>query len=145
MRKNLNELAVKRNRLLYLAVLYLAAVGCVSTGDQRVAQLPPDWPPMGTTQAEVRERLGEPSSQKVSLENGEQREVWGYKYAHASASPLLFVPFVGIAVAATDRGVTGAAHALFITFDAQQRVVGRSWSHEKIGGETAPPTDAYVR
>lgn len=65
-------------------------IACSTTGTASLKDLPPDWPPLGTTKQEVQDRLGKPTTQSVALLDGKQQEVWGYNYATAEVSPLLW-------------------------------------------------------
>jgi hypothetical protein len=111
----------------------LALAGCSTTGTASLKELPNDWPPLGETKEVVHSRLGEPSSQSVILQDGQQREVWGWNYGSAELNPLLWVPVVGFFVAANDEGYRAEGKGLAVTFNSEGKVVGRSTSNQKYG------------
>lgn len=113
---------------ILLLIAGCATASCSTIGSTALRDLPADWPPVGTTKAEVRARLGPPFSQSVMLQDGVEREAWGYHYAHAEMNPLLFVPVVGFVVAMSGDGVMGEGRQLVLTFDSHGKVSGRSIS-----------------
>lgn len=118
----------------WLAVcVCLTLAGCATTGTASLKDIPPDWPPLGATKAAVESRLGPPASQSVMLQDGHQREVWGWDYGSAELNPLLWVPIVGIFVAANNEGYKVEGKELTVTFDSEGKVVGRSTSNQKHG------------
>jgi hypothetical protein len=113
--------------------LSLLLTGCSTTGTASLKDLPADWPPLGATKDAVQSRLGPPASQSVILQDGQQREVWGWNYGSAEMNPLLWVPVVGIFVAANDEGYKVEGKELTVTFNGEGKVVGRSTSNQKYG------------
>ncbi|MCS6305624.1 MAG: hypothetical protein H8K07_18460 [Nitrospira sp.] len=63
--------------VIALLVGFLFA-GCTTIGSTSLKDIPADWPPVGATKAEIQSRLGPPSTQSVTLQNGVERETWGY-------------------------------------------------------------------
>lgn len=116
---------------------------CATTGTASLKDLPLEWPPLGTTKQEVLARLGSPSSQSVTMIDGRQSEIWGYDYGHGEVSPLLFVPFVGLLVAASGQGIHAEGKVLLVTFDHEGKVISRSASIRKVGSPPAGPTSYY--
>lgn len=117
---------------------------CATTGTASLNDLPPDWPPLGTTRQDVEARLGQPSTRSVLIESNEQRELWIYQYQQSETHPLLFV-VAEIAVAATGQERSGEAKTLALKFNQEGKVISRSESTQKIGTSPAGPTDEYVR
>jgi hypothetical protein len=99
---------------------------------------------LGTTKAEVRARLGQPTGHSDSVERDQPVEIWTYEYEQGEPHPLLFV-VSGIAVATTGQERSGEAKTLVLTFDQEGKVISRSESTQKIGTSPARPTDEYVR
>lgn len=126
-------------------ILGLVLTGCSTTGTASLKDLPPDWPPIGTSKADVRARLGPPTSQSVTLLDGQQQEVWGYHYATAQVSPLLWVPVVGLIVAASGESYHADTRGLSVTFNGAGNVIGRSWATQTLGSSPAAPTDEYIK
>jgi hypothetical protein len=116
--------------------------GCATVGSTALKDLPVDWPPVGTTKSEVQSRLGPPLSQSVMVQQGIQQETWGYHYAYAEINPLLFVPGVGLIVAASGEGMSTDGTRLMIAFDADGKVVGRSISKIHTGPQPVIPVSA---
>lgn len=129
---------------LLFGLILLLSNSCTATGTVALKDLPEDWPPLGTTKAEVRARLGQPSSQSESIERDLPVEFWIYDYREDETHPVLSV-VGGIAAAATGQGKTGEAKTLAIKFDQEGKVTGRSESSQKIGTSPAAPTDQYIR
>jgi outer membrane protein assembly factor BamE (lipoprotein component of BamABCDE complex) len=121
------------SRLISAVIFCLMLSGCATIGTRSLQDLPAEWPPLGTTKDEVRDRLGSPSSQSVILHDNQQREVWGWNYGTAELNPLLWVPVVGLFVAASDEAYRVEGKDLTVTFNSDGRVVGRSISNQKHG------------
>lgn len=92
-----------------------------------------DWPPVGTTKAQILGELGPPNSSTFSMMAGQSTEVLTWVYAHAESNPALFIPIVGLLVAASGNGMSGDSRSLVVTFDTDGKLIGRSWSHMPIG------------
>jgi len=125
-------------------LLLILCAGCATTGTAALKDLPDDWPPLGTTKQDVHTRLGQPSTHSMSVESGQQQEMWIYNYEQSETNPLLFV-VAAIAVAATGLERSGEAKELVLTFDQDGKVISRSMSTQQIGTSPAGPTDQYVR
>lgn len=122
-------------RIMMAVLVGCLLAGCATVGSTSLKDLPSDWPPVGATKAEVQSRLGPPSAQSVMVQHGVQQETWGYHYAYAEMNPLLFVPGVGLIVAASGEGISTDGMGLMIAFDADGKVIGRSTSKIHTGPE----------
>jgi hypothetical protein len=129
-------------RLMIAAFAGVLLTGCATVGSMSLKDLPAEWPPVGTTKSQVQSRLGPPLSQSVMLQDGVQRETWGYHYASAEMNPLLFVPGLGLIVAASGEGISTDGTGLEIAFDANGKVVGRTLSKIHTGPNSVIPISA---
>ena len=130
-----------------LVTVSLFLYGCVSTGDESIRERSTDWPPLTMTKAELLRELGPPSTRSISREGGKTREVFAWSYAEAQANPAVFIPIVGLAVAASGNGADGEARSLVVTFDEGGHMISRTWSQHPIGSrknEYASPPGGTV-
>lgn len=130
---------------LFMALVgTLLLVGCATHGSQSIANRADDWPPMDYTQAQMIAELGQPNTRAVTVLNGTTTETLSWTYAHAEANPALFIPIVGLFVAASGDGMGGESRSLSATF-RDGTMTGRSWSRHRIGREPAPvkPVSEY--
>ncbi len=124
---------------LYVYLMMVTLPACASVGNEAVHTLPPDWPPLGTPQSEILEKLGEPNAKAVKATAAGEEETWTYSYAYAESSPWLYVPIVGLGVAASGEGFTGESKTLALTFDRDKKVSARVREHLPIGQPSGPP------
>jgi outer membrane protein assembly factor BamE (lipoprotein component of BamABCDE complex) len=111
---------------LPLVLLLIVLTGWSSTDTDPIKDLPADWPPLGTTRAEVRQRLGSPSSQSVTVFSGAERETWSYHFEQADSDPFLLKSAFGFPPALNDDGGKDQGKGLVIIFDAGGKVIERS-------------------
>jgi hypothetical protein len=78
------------------------------------------------------EELGQPNQIVVSVVEGKTTEILTWTYAHAEANPALFIPIVGLFVAASGNGMDGETRSLAATFD-NGNMTSRTWSKLQIG------------
>ena len=64
-----------------------------------------DWPPLDITKSQLLTELGRPNSSILSLADGKSTETLTWVYARAESNPALFVPVVGLFVAASGEGI----------------------------------------
>lgn len=118
---------------LAIAIMVVLMSGCATTGQESLRGRSQDWPPIGTLKADLIKDLGQPQSSTYTMTDGNTHETLMWVYAHAESNPALFVPIVGIFVAASGDGMTGNSQSLAVTLNTEGRVISRSWSQMKIG------------
>jgi len=96
-----------------MVVLLLA--GCATTGQESLRGRTQDWPPIGTLKADLIKELGSPQSSTYTMTDGSTHETLMWVYAHAESNPALFIPIVGLFVAASGDGMTGNSQSLAVT------------------------------
>src|SRR5574340_1697016 len=101
--------------------------GCATFGDESISERPADWPPLTMTRAELMSALGPPRTRAVSTDKDGTKETYVWAYGEAQAHPGLFVPIVGLFVAASGNGVTGSTRAL----TADRKSTRLNSSHQK--------------
>lgn len=87
------------------------------------------------TKAELLKELGLANTNILPVTDGKSTEVLTWVYAHAESNPALFIPIVRLFVAASGEGMSGSFRALAVIFDTNGKLVSRSWSQSRIGGE----------
>jgi hypothetical protein len=107
--------------------------GCATMGTAALEGVSTDWPPIGTLKADLIKDLGQPQSSTHTMTDGNTHETLTWVYAHAETNPALFIPIVGLFVAASGNGMTGNSQSLAVTLDTEGKVISRSWSQTKIG------------
>lgn len=120
-----------------LAVLLLALSSCATHGSQSIANRADDWPPMGYAKAQLITDLGQPNTRAVAVADGKTTETLSWTYAYAEANPALFIPLVGLFVAASGNSMDGESRSLAVTFQ-DDKMTGRSWSKHRIGKRSGP-------
>lgn len=126
---------------LVLSLFLLA--GCASVGDESLQHRPDDWPPMTYTKADLVKELGRPQTSSVTTKDGETQEVLTWVYAYAETNPALFIPLVGLFVAASGDGVSGDSRSLVATFNAEGKLISRTWTTSRIGNDPRPTAPNY--
>jgi len=71
-----------------------------------------DWPPLDITKSQLLSELGRPNSSILSLVDGKSTETLTWVYARAESNPALFVPVVGLFVAASGEGMAVNSRSL---------------------------------
>lgn len=100
-----------------LTVLLLASLllACATVGNDSLINRGDDWPPLTMTKAELLKELGPPSTSTLSVTDGKSTgkstEVLAWVYSHAESNPALFIPIVGLFVAASGEGMSGLSLA----------------------------------
>jgi len=120
-------------RLLLIGLVLINLSACASTGQEALKGRSQDWPPIGTMKSELISELGPPQSSTYTLAEGTTHETLTWVYAHAESNPALFIPIVGLFVAASGNGMTGNSQSLAVTLNTEGRVISRSWTQMKIG------------
>lgn len=92
-----------------------------------------DWPPLDITKSQLLTELGRPNSSTLSLVDGKSTETLTWVYAHAESNPALFVPVVGLFVAASGEGMAVNSRSLAVTFDADEKIISRVWQQSQTG------------
>lgn len=112
--------------LLLLTAVLLA--GCATVGTASLA-IPrgDDWPQLTMSQAELVRELGPPNMRRTSVEDGQILTVLGWTYGRAEFHPALFIPIVGLFVAASGDGLKTEHRSLTVAFDARGAMVSRVW------------------
>lgn len=123
---------MKTVTVLLLASLLLA---CATVGNESLTNRGDDWPPLTLTKAELLKELGPPNTSTLSVTDGKSTEVLTWVYAHVESNPALFIPIVGLFVAASGEGMSGSSRSLAVIFDTNGKLVSRSVSQNRIGGE----------
>lgn len=126
--------------LLIPLIGLLILTGCASHGSASIANRADDWPPMTYTQVQMIAELGQPNTRAIAIADGKTTETLSWTYAHTEANPALFIPIVGLFVAASGDGMDGEARSLAATFQ-DGKMTGRSWSRHRIGREPTPMTE----
>ena len=126
--------------LLILFAILLSS--CATHGNRAIADRADDWPPMDYTQAQMITELGQPNTRAVAIADGKTTETLSWTYAHAEANPALFIPIIGLFVAASGDGMDGETRSLAATFQ-DGKMTGRSWSKHRIGNPPSQPTDYW--
>ena len=75
-----------------------------------------------TTQQEVLQWLGAPTTVSQVSMNGQQSIMWGYSYGHSEINPMLFIPIVNIVVLACCQISELEGRSLTLTFTSDGRV-----------------------
>lgn len=114
-------------------VVVLLLAGCASQGSESLMNQGADWPPMTITKTEMMRQLGPPRSRTVTIHEGQTSEIFVWTYAEAQAHPALFIPIVGLAVAASGNGVNGEARSFTATFGPSGQLISHTWSQHAIG------------
>lgn len=128
------------NRVV-MVLLGLIVAGCATHGSASIADRADDWPPMDYTQAQMITELGQPTTRAIAVADGKTTETLSWTYAHAEANPALFIPIVGLFVAASGDGMNGESRSLAATFQ-DGKMTGRAWSRHLIGRESTPARPA---
>jgi hypothetical protein len=117
-----------------LTIILLAVAGCATTGQESLSGRSQEWPPIGTAKSELLHELGPPNTSTYSVVDGKSSETLTWVYAHAESSPALWIPIVGLFVAASGNGITGDSRSLAVILDQEGKVMSRSWGYMRIGG-----------
>ncbi len=124
-------------RILFVVMIALMLAGCASSGTEAIQNRPADWPPMTMTKQELIAALGPPmTSTTVLSQDGTTTEQLGWAHATAETDPALYIPIVGLFVAASGNGIHGQSKAFTAVFDRSGKMISKSWSQQQIGKPT---------
>jgi hypothetical protein len=118
-----------------LAILLIASVlvaGCISTGTHTIAPRSDQWPDMSMTKAALLKELGRPTLTALESRDEGTTERLTWSYLDATPHPLLFIPVVGLFVAASGDGYTVDGRTLTVEFRGE-RMTSRAWSASHRG------------
>lgn len=117
--------------LIVYSCLLLAS--CATMGTESLSDRGADWPPLEMTKSDLIKELGQPSTSTVTVTDAGIQETLGWTYAHAESNPALFIPIVGLFVAASGEGMDVQSRALTVMFNQSGKMVSRSWAQYKHG------------
>lgn len=135
--------------LILLALFLLSSLmaGCASVGNPALSQHDDNWPPLTMTKEDLLKELGPPQVLSSTVVGNQRRDVYTWSHGQAQANPALFIPIVGLFVAASGNGMDGESSALSVTFDNDGTIVSRAWAKQKIGNQRRSPpnqvTESY--
>lgn len=132
-----------RSLTLLPSLLFLFCLGCATVGNSSLNERGDDWPPITMTKAELMKELGPAKTSTLTQINGQTTESLTWVYAHAETNPALWIPIVGLFVAASGNGMNVESHGLTAMFDGQGKMISRSRSSSRIGNQA--PTKPYVQ
>ena len=106
---------------------------CATVGQESLNTKGDDWPPLDITKTQLVSELERPNSSAVSVVDGKRTETLTWVYAHAESNPALFVPVVGLFVAASGEGMAVNSRSLAVTFDTDGKLISKVWQHSQTG------------
>lgn len=121
-------------REIVVVVMVILLSACATMGQESLNNKPDDWPPIEMTKAELLGELGPPNSSTYSIIDGKSIEILSWVYAHAESNPALFIPVVGLFVAASGEGMSTSSRSLAVTFQ-NEKITSRSWSRIQTGDQ----------
>jgi outer membrane protein assembly factor BamE (lipoprotein component of BamABCDE complex) len=130
-----------RIRTLLLACILLLSA-CATVGNESLATRDADWPPLTMTQAELIKELGLPTVSTTTVQDGKTVSMLTWSYARAESNPALFIPIVGLFVAASGKGMDVQSRGLTVMFDTDGAMKSRTWIRTQTGQrstDTASP------
>lgn len=83
--------------------------------------------------------LGPPQAHSSSITGNQRQDIYTWTYGHAQTNPALFIPIVGMFVAASGNGMDGESTALSVTFDTAGTMISRAWAKHQIGNQRQSP------
>ena len=130
----------------YIVILFFAVIlsSCATVGQESLMNKGDDWPPIDITKAELLKELGAPQSRILSVIDGKSTEILTWVYAHAESNPALFIPVVGLFVAASGNGMSTASRSLAVTF-SNDVITSRAWSQSQTGNEPGSSGQSLIR
>lgn len=132
----------RHTTIIATALLALLLSACATVGNESLATREADWPPLTMTQAELIKELGPPSAITTTVQDGKAINILTWTYARAESNPALFIPIVGLFVAASGKGVEAESRGLTVMFDATGIMKSRTWTRTQTGQrstDTASP------
>ena len=67
--------------------------------------------------------------------DGKSTETLTWVYAHVESNPALFIPVVGLFVAASGEGMAVNSRSLAVMFDTNGKIISRVWQQTKTGNQ----------
>lgn len=123
-----------------IALLALLLSACATVGNESLSTREADWPPLTMTQAELIKELGPPTVHTTTVQDGKTVTALTWTYARAESNPALFIPIVGLFVAASGKGVDAQSRGLTVMFDTDGGMKSRTWTRTQTGQRsTATP------
>lgn len=120
-------------KMVTLLALTLFLGGCATVGNQSLTARSQDWPAVTMTKAELIKELGPPNIQQTTLKDGQIVNMLTWIYSRAEFDPGLFIPVVGLIMAASGEGVTTEQRSLTVTFNHSGIMQSREWVQGQIG------------
>ena len=131
-------------RTIAVCLLSILFVSCATYGQEALMNKGDDWPPIDITKAELLKELGAPQTRILSVIDGKSTETLTWVYAHAESNPALFIPIVGLFVAANGNGMSIASRSLAVVF-SNDVITARAWSQIQTGNESGPSRESLIR
>ena len=131
-------------RMIAVCLLSILFVGCATYGQEALMNKGDDWPPPDITKADLLKELGPPQTRMLSMIDGKSTETLTWAYAHAESNPALFIPVVGLFVAASGNGMSTASRSLAVTF-SNDVITARAWSQTQTGNEPSSSRESLIR
>lgn len=134
------------NHIIILALLFFISSlsGCASVGNPALSQHDDNWPPLTMTKEDLLKELGPPQVHSSSVTGSERRDIYTWTHAQAQSNPALFIPIIGLFVAASGNGMDGESTALSVTFDTTGTIISRSWAKQQIGNQRRSPPNQVM-
>jgi len=114
-------------------VLMVLLSSCATVGRESLNNRGDDWPPLDMTESQLITELGSPKTSVLSMIDGTSTKSLTWVYAHVEPHPALFIPVVGLFVAASGDGMSGSSRSLTVTFNPEGKIVRRAWAQHQIG------------
>lgn len=121
------------HRTVTIVLLALLLSACATVGNESLATHETDWPPLTMTQAELIKELGPPTVHTTTVQDSRTVTVLTWTYARAESNPALFIPIVGLFVAASGKGVDTQSRGLTVMFDTDGAMKSRTWTRTQTG------------
>ena len=106
---------------------------CATVGQESLNTKGDDWPPLDITKTQLISELGRPNSSAVAVSEGKSTETLTWVYTHAESNPALFIPVVGLFVAASGEGVAVNSRSLTVSFDTDGKLTSKVWQQTQTG------------
>lgn len=130
---------MKTITVFFFAVLLSA---CASVGHESLMNKGDDWPTLDMTKTQLVSELGPAQTSVYSMTDGKSTETLTWVYAHVESNPALFIPVVGLFVAASGNGMSTSSRSLAVTFQ-NEKITSRAWSRIQVGNNGQPSSYQY--
>lgn len=135
-----NDLPPMHPMIIFALLFFIPTLsGCTSVGNPVLSQHGDDWPPLTMSKEDLLKELGPPQVHSSSVIGNERRDIYTWTHGHAQTNPALFIPIVGLFVAASGNGMDGESTALSVTFDTTGTIISRAWAKQQIGNQRRSP------